>query len=89
MPRPVRRLLVSFIAVMAAFLIGAVAIAKIISLVDSPHNAARDLENALGNYWPLILLAVIVFTVGLAATRIGRHAPDGPEDRLTKSRSPL
>jgi divalent metal cation (Fe/Co/Zn/Cd) transporter len=88
MPRPVRRLLVSFIAVMAAFLIGAVAIAKIISLVDSPHNAARDLENALG-FWPLILLAVIVITVGLAATSIGRRAPDRPEDRLTKSRSPL
>jgi uncharacterized membrane protein YdjX (TVP38/TMEM64 family) len=88
MPRALRRLIVSFIAVMAAVLIVAVAIAKIISLVDSPHNAARDLESALG-YWPLILVAVVVLTVGLAALPIRRGAPDRPDDRMTESRSSL
>ncbi len=66
MRRTVRRLIFSFIGVVAALLIVGVAIAKIISIVDTPHDAAQALEAALGGYWPVILLVVVVATLGIA-----------------------
>ena len=57
---------------MTAVLIGAVAIAKLVSLMRGPHEAAADLESAIGGYWPLILLAILVLTVGLFAVGRGK-----------------
>jgi hypothetical protein len=66
MPRAIRRLAVSFIAVVAAVLIVTVAIAKIISIVDNPHDAGAFVESAMGTYWPVILVAVALAAVGIA-----------------------
>ncbi len=66
MRRTMRRLIFSFIGVTAAVLIVGVSIAKIISIVDTPHDAAHALETALGGYWPVILLVVVVATLGIA-----------------------
>jgi predicted CDP-diglyceride synthetase/phosphatidate cytidylyltransferase len=66
------RLLFSFLIAVTAVLIGAVAIAKLVSLMRGPHEAAADLESAIGGYWPLILLAILVLTVGLSAVGRGK-----------------
>jgi len=46
--------------------IAAVAIAKLVSLMRGPHEAAADLESAIGGYWPLIIAAIAALTVGFA-----------------------
>jgi hypothetical protein len=61
------RVLISFVIAATVVLIGAVAIAKLVSLIRGPHEAAADLESAIGGYWPLILAAILVLTVGLSA----------------------
>ena len=35
--------------------------------VFGPHEAAADLESAIGGYWPLILVAILVLTIGISA----------------------
>jgi hypothetical protein len=32
-----------------------------------PHEAAAGLESAIGGYWPLMLVAILVLTIGLSA----------------------
>ena len=61
------RVLISFVIAATVVLIGAVAIAKLVSLIRGPHEAAADLESAIGGYWPLILAAILVLTIGLSA----------------------
>lgn len=73
MRRTVRRLIFSFVGVMAVLLTAGVAIAKIISIVDTPHDAAHALETALGGYWPLILVVVVVATLGIALYPLRRR----------------
>lgn len=72
MRRAISRILISFVVAVAVVMIGAVAIAKIISLMRGPHEAAADLEAAIGGYWPLILLAIALLTFGLSTIRVGR-----------------
>ena len=72
MRRVLTRLLFSFLIAVTAVLIGAVAIAKLVSLMRGPHEAAADLESAIGGYWPLIPLAILVLTVGLSAVGRGK-----------------
>jgi hypothetical protein len=67
MRRMFTRVLISFLIAVTVVLIGAVAIAKLVSLIRGPHEAAADLESAIGGYWPLILAAILVLTVGLSA----------------------
>jgi hypothetical protein len=67
MRRIFTRVLISFLIAVTVVLIGAVAIAKLVSLIRGPHEAAADLESAIGGYWPLILAAILVLTVGLSA----------------------
>jgi hypothetical protein len=67
MRRAVSRVLISFVIAVTVVLIGAVAIAKLVSLIRGPHEAAADLESAIGGYWPLILGAIVVLTIGLSA----------------------
>jgi hypothetical protein len=49
----------------------AVAITKLVSIFRSPHEAAADLESAIGGYWPTILTAIVALTVGLCFVRRG------------------
>jgi predicted CDP-diglyceride synthetase/phosphatidate cytidylyltransferase len=72
MPRVLTRLLVSFLIAMTAVLILAVGIAKLVSLMRGPHEAAADLESAIGGYWPLILVAIVVLTIGLSTLGRGK-----------------
>ncbi len=67
MRRMLTRVLVSFVIAVTVVLIGAVAIAKLVSLLRGPHEAAADLESAIGAYWPLILVAILVLTIGISA----------------------
>ena len=67
MRRMLTRVLVSFVIAVTVVLIGAVAIAKLVSLLRGPHEAAADLESAIGGYWPLILVAILVITIGISA----------------------
>jgi hypothetical protein len=67
MRRAVSRVLISFVIAVTVVLIGAVAIAKLVSLIRGPHEAAADLESAIGGYWALILGAIVVLTIGLSA----------------------
>jgi hypothetical protein len=67
MRRMLTRVLVSFVIAVTVVLIGAVAIAKLVSLLRGPHEAAADLESAIGGYWPLILVAILVLTIGISA----------------------
>jgi hypothetical protein len=67
MRRMLTRVLFSFVIAVTVVLIGAVAIAKLVSLLRGPHEAAADLESAIGGYWPLILAAIAVLTAGLSA----------------------
>jgi hypothetical protein len=72
MQRAIRRLVFSFIAVVAAVLVVTVAIAKTISIVDTPHDAAAFVESAMGTYWPVIVVAVAVASVGIALIPLRR-----------------
>jgi hypothetical protein len=67
MRRMLTRVLLSFVIAVTVVLIGAVAIAKLVSLLRGPHEAAADLESAIGGYWPLILVAILVLTIGISA----------------------
>jgi len=69
------RVFFSFLIAVTVVLIVAVSIAKLVSIFRSPHEAAADLESAIGGEWPLILLAIVVLTVGLCFVRRG---PIGP-----------
>ncbi len=72
MRRVLTRLLFSFVIAVTAVLILAVAIAKLVSLIRGPHEAAADLESAIGGYWPLILVAIVVATIGLSTLGRGK-----------------
>lgn len=72
MRRVLTRLLFSFVIAVTAVLILAVAIAKLVSLMRGPHEAAADLESAIGGYWPLILIAIVVLTIGLSTLGRGK-----------------
>jgi hypothetical protein len=63
------RVFFSFLIAVTVVLIVAVAIAKLVSIFRSPHEAAADLESAIGGEWPLILLAIVVLTVALCFVR--------------------
>jgi hypothetical protein len=65
------RVFFSFLIAVTVVLIVAVAIAKLVSIFRSPHEAAADLESAIGGEWPLILLAIVVLTVALCFVRRG------------------
>ena len=73
MQRAVRRLAVSFAAVVAALLVITIAVDKAISLVDTPHDGAAFLESAMGTFWPVILLVVALATAGLALIPLRRQ----------------
>ena len=66
MQRALRRLVVAFVVVVAAVLILTVAIAKTISIVDKPHDAAAFVESAMGTYWPVIVVVIALASVGIA-----------------------
>jgi hypothetical protein len=66
MRRTIRRLVFSLIAVTAVVLLVGVAIAKAISIVDTPHDGAAFLESATGTYWAVILVADVVVSLGIA-----------------------
>lgn len=72
MRRVLTRLLFSFVIAVTAVLILAVAIAKLVSLMRGPHEAAADLESAIGGYWPLILVGIVVVTIGLSTLGRGK-----------------
>ena len=72
MRRVLTRVFFSFLIAVTVVLIVAVAIAKLVSLMRGPHEAAADLESAIGGYWPVILIAIVVLTVGLCLVRRGR-----------------
>jgi len=72
-----RRLIFAFVGVVVALLTVGVAVAKIISIVDTPHDAARALETALGGYWPLILLVVVVATLGITLYPLRHRRAEG------------
>jgi hypothetical protein len=69
MRRAVTRVFFSFLIAVTVVLIVAVAIAKLESLMRGPHAAAADMESAIGGFWPLILIAIVVLTVGLSFVR--------------------
>jgi hypothetical protein len=66
MPRPLRRLVFSLIGVTAVVLLVSVAIAKAISIIDTPHDGAAFLESVLGTYWPVIVVADALISIGIA-----------------------
>jgi hypothetical protein len=43
-----------------------VAIAKLVTLMRGPHEAAADLESAIGGYWPLFVIAIAALTACLS-----------------------
>jgi predicted CDP-diglyceride synthetase/phosphatidate cytidylyltransferase len=65
------RVFFSFLIAVTVVLVVAVAIAKLVSIFRSPHEAAADMESAIGGYWPVILVAIVVLTVGLCFVRRG------------------
>jgi predicted CDP-diglyceride synthetase/phosphatidate cytidylyltransferase len=65
------RVFFSFLIAVTVVLIVAVAIAKLESIFRSPHQAAADMESAIGGYWPVIVIAIVVLTVGLCFVRRG------------------
>jgi len=72
MQRAIRRLVLSFVAVVAAALVVTIAIDKAISLVDTPHDAAAFVESAMGTYWPVILVVVALASLGIALIPLRR-----------------
>jgi fumarate reductase subunit D len=73
MQRAIRRLLVSFVAVVAAVLIITIGVDKAIGLVDTPHDGAAFVESAMGTFWPVILVVVALATVGFALIPLRRQ----------------
>jgi hypothetical protein len=67
MRRVLTRIFFSFLIAVTAVLVVAVGIAKLVSLMRGPHEAAAGLESAIGGYWPLMLVAILVLTIGLSA----------------------
>jgi hypothetical protein len=65
------RIFFSFLIAVTVVLLVAVAVAKLVSLMRGPHEAAADLESVIGGYWPLIVAAIVVLTAGLSAVRRG------------------
>jgi hypothetical protein len=65
------RIFFSFLIAVTIVLLVAVAVAKLVSLMRGPHEAAADLESVIGGYWPLIVAAIVVLTAGLSAVRRG------------------
>lgn len=61
------RIFFSFLIAVTVVMLVAVAVAKLVSLMRGPHEAAADLESAIGGYWPLIVAAIVVLTAGLSA----------------------
>ena len=76
MARMLTRIVISFVVAVTIVLIAAVAIAKLVSLMRGPHEAAADLESAIGAYWPLIIVAIAALTVGLSIAGGGRATPE-------------
>jgi hypothetical protein len=76
MARMLTRIIISFVIAITIVLIAAVAIAKLVSLMRGPHEAAADLESAIGGYWPLIIAAIAVLTVGFAFAGGGMATPE-------------
>jgi hypothetical protein len=72
MQRAIHRLVLSFVAVVAAALVVTIAIDKVISLVDTPHDAAAFVESAMGTYWPVILVVVALASLGIALIPLRR-----------------
>jgi hypothetical protein len=66
MRRVLTRILFSFLIAVALVLIAAVAIAKLVTLMRGPHEAAADLESAIGGYWPLFVIAIAALTACLS-----------------------
>ena len=73
MRKTLRRLAVALVVAVGGLLLGTVAIAKVISLVDSPHDAARAVESAMGTFWPVIVVAVALAAVGFALYPVRRQ----------------
>lgn len=73
MQRAIRRLAVSFVAVVAAVLVITIGVDKAISLVDTPHDGAAFVESAMGTFWPAILVVVALATVGIALIPLRRQ----------------
>lgn len=73
MPRALRRLVFSFIVVVAAVLLVTVAIAKAISILDTPHDAGAFVESTMGTYWPVILVVVALASLGIALIPLRRQ----------------
>jgi hypothetical protein len=73
MQRATRRLVVAFVAVVVAVLVLTIGVDKLISLVDTPHDGAAFVESAMGTYWPVILVAVALATVGIALIPLRRQ----------------
>ena len=72
MRRVLTRILFSFVIAVTVVLIAAVSIAKLVSLMRGPHEAAADLESAIGGYWQLILVAIVLLTIGLSFVSRGK-----------------
>lgn len=66
MPRALRRLVFALIGLTVAVMLVGVAVAKVISIFDNPHDGAAFLESVLGTYWPVIVIAVALTSVGIA-----------------------
>jgi hypothetical protein len=73
MQRAIRRLVVAFVAVVVAVLVVTIGIDKLISIVDTPHDGAAFVESAMGTYWPVILVAVALASVGIALVPLRRQ----------------
>jgi hypothetical protein len=73
MQRAVRRLVVSFVAVVAAVLVITIGVDKAISIVDTPHDGAAFVESAMGTFWPVVLVVVLLGTFGIALIPLRRQ----------------
>jgi hypothetical protein len=66
MQRTMRRLVLTLLVLTVALLIATVAVAKIMSMVDNPHDAAAFVETTLGTYLPAILVAIAIVSLAVA-----------------------
>jgi hypothetical protein len=73
MPRAIRRLVFSFVAVVVAALVITIGVDKVISIVDTPHDGAAFVESAMGTYWPIILVIVALASLGIALIPLRRE----------------